>query len=77
MMHTNALALLALTGLALINVIVTVVVLRKPSLASGRKALYIVGVWILPLVGALLVSLGLGPPPVGTSEPPNDSKIPW
>jgi hypothetical protein len=77
MIQINAFGMLALGALAVVNLLVTVIVLRNPSLAPGRKALYVVGVWILPLFGALLVSLGLGPPPVGMSEPPNDSKIPW
>jgi hypothetical protein len=63
--------------LVVINVILTFVVLKSRSTNTLRKVLFIVGVWVFPFFGALLVGVGLGPPPIGNSETTNDPKIPW
>ena len=63
-------------SLVLLNAVVTYRVVRSP-LERWRKCIAIAGVWFVPVLGALLVAIGIGRAPlapnsIGQSGVPSD-----
>ena len=69
------LAIVLAIALGLLNTVLTRKVLRANE-SGFRKGLFVVGLWLLPFFGALLVYFGIRPPPLSPS-PVNDPKVPW
>jgi hypothetical protein len=72
-MEIGALAVLAV--LAAINLAVSLLVARAPAYTSGQKVVQITGIWLLPIIGAV-VAWGFlrenTPDPVENPHPDED-----
>lgn len=59
-----------------VNILVTVHLLGGRD-SGFRKTILVLGIWLLPLVGVVLVLFSLLPASPRPSNPPNQSHIPW
>ena len=73
----NTLVWLCLASLLLINTLVTFLVVVHKQRMGLYKSLLVVGIWILPLLGAIIALINLsGKQPLNPTNTAYDSKIP-
>lgn len=76
MQGTPVLALLGLgIGWIGFNLFVTSLVIHREK--GLRRTVLVIGIWVLPYLGAVLAWIGVAPAGVPPSSRPDDSNVPW